>query len=56
MTSSRVGHSLTGGGHVLQDLKEAMKVACVKVAERALARSETHHRPLSSSYVLRRGA
>ena len=27
MTSSRVGHSLTGGGHVLQDMKEAMKVA-----------------------------
>ena len=24
MTSSRVGHSLTGGGHVLQDMKEAM--------------------------------
>ena len=27
MTSSRVGHSLTDGGHVLQDMKEAMKVA-----------------------------
>ena len=24
MTSSRVGHSLTDGGHVLQDMKEAM--------------------------------
>ena len=23
MTSSRVGHSLTDGGHVLQDMKEA---------------------------------
>ena len=30
MTSSRVGHSLTDGGHVLQDMKEAMKVACQK--------------------------
>ena len=31
MTSSRVGHSLTDGGHVLQDMKEAMKVAYARV-------------------------
>ena len=37
MTSSRVGHSLTDGRHVLQDMKEAMKVAC-QTRTRARAR------------------
>ena len=42
MTSSRVGHSLTDGGHVLQDMKEAMKVACQTTFYSALYSSRMH--------------